>query len=101
LLSFWPKSKRSWKGESAMSKPTFAALERFLLHHGFDVRTIPGSHVLFEHKGAGVHVLVRPYTAEEVVEPATLAYVRRTLDEWGILSRTRFDERLNEQSLAV
>jgi hypothetical protein len=56
--------------------------------------------MLFEHPGAHVHITLRPYEAEETVEPAALAYVRRTLDEWGILDKERFEEELRERSLA-
>jgi predicted RNA binding protein YcfA (HicA-like mRNA interferase family) len=83
-----------------MSKPTFAALERLLLQLGFQARPVSGSHVLFEHAGAGVHVLLRPHSAEEPVEAAVLAYVRRTLNEWNILDREKFDEELRQRSLA-
>ena len=83
-----------------MSRLTFAALEGFLRQLGFQARSVPGSHVVFEHPGAAVHVLLRPYRPEEEVEPAALAYVRRTLDEWGILDRARFDDELRQRSLA-
>ncbi len=43
--------------------------------------------------------MLRPYEQEEPVEPAALAYVRRTLDEWGILDRERFEEELRQRSL--
>jgi len=83
-----------------MSRPTFAAVEGLLVQVGFQRRSSPESHVLFEHPGAGVHVLLRPYQADEPVEAPALAYVRRTLDEWGILERGRFDEELRQRSLA-
>lgn len=63
-----------------MSNPPFAALERLLHELGFQERLVSGSHLLLEHPGAGVHIVLRPYRAEEAVEPAALAYVRQTLD---------------------
>lgn len=84
-----------------MSDPTFAALECLLHELGFQARSVPGSHLLFEHSGAGVHIVLRPYRAEETVEPAALAYVRRTLDAWGLLDRERFDDELRQRSLTV
>src|SRR6266540_1218066 len=87
-------------GESTMFKPSFAALERLLIHLGFQARSVPESHLLFEHPGANVRIMLRPYKAEEPVEPAALAYVRRTLDEWGILDRDRFEEELRQRSMA-
>lgn len=83
-----------------MSNPTFATLERFLLDLGFHSRTIPGSHILFQHPRADAQVALRLYRPEEEIDPVRLAYVRHTLDTWGILSRDEFDERLRNHSLA-
>jgi hypothetical protein len=83
-----------------MPKATFAALERLLVQLGFQASSVPGPHLLFEHAAADVHIILRPYKAEELVDPVALAYVRRTLDEWGILDRERFEEELQQRSLA-
>jgi predicted RNA binding protein YcfA (HicA-like mRNA interferase family) len=82
-----------------MSRITFANLKQFLLHLGFSASSVPGSHFLFEHSGANVNIMLRLYQPEELVNPAALAYVRRILDEWGILDREQFEDQLRQQSL--
>jgi predicted RNA binding protein YcfA (HicA-like mRNA interferase family) len=83
-----------------MCETTIASLERFLIHLGFSVSRVEGSHVLFEHAGANARIVLRLYKPDDDVEPAALAYVRRTLDEWGILNREQFDDQLRQRSLA-
>jgi predicted RNA binding protein YcfA (HicA-like mRNA interferase family) len=83
-----------------MSSAPFANLEQLLLRLGFARISVPGSHLLFEHTGADVRVLLRPYGPEEQVDAAALAYVRRTLDAWGILDKEQFEDQLRQRSLA-
>jgi predicted RNA binding protein YcfA (HicA-like mRNA interferase family) len=83
-----------------MSNPTFATLERFLHQLGFNTSSVPGSHIVFEHPSVGVRIVLRPYQLEDTVEAAALGYVRRTLDEWGILARERFEDELRQRSRA-
>jgi hypothetical protein len=83
-----------------MCKSTFATLEQILLQLGFEVRTIPESHVLFEHRKVDVHLILPLYKPNEVVAPRNLAYVRHTLDAWGIMARDQFEEQLRQRSLA-
>ena len=83
-----------------MSKPTFAVLKSFLEQLGFETRIVPGSHILFANAEANVRIVLRLYDDGDRVEPSGLAYVRHTLDEWGILERESFDEQMRERSLA-
>lgn len=83
-----------------MSEATFASLEQLLVQLGFTRPSVAGSHILFEHPGAKVSIALRPYQPDETVELTALAYVRRTLDEWGILGRDRFEDQLRQRSLA-
>ena len=83
-----------------MYKPTFAVLRSFLDQLGFEMRIIPGSHILFTNTEVNVRIMLRLYEDGDKVEPAGLAYVRHTLDEWGIMEREQFDEQMRERSLA-
>ena len=83
-----------------MVKPTFAVLRSFLDRLGFEMRIVPGSQDLFSRSEANVRMMFRPYEDGDEVEPAGLAYVRHTLDEWGIMEREQFDEQMRVRSLA-
>lgn len=83
-----------------MAKPTFAALDQVLRGLGFTSRVVPGSHVLFELPQPGSRIALRLYQPNEPVDGANLAYVRSTLDDWGLLSGEEFDQRLLELSAA-
>ena len=63
-----------------MSKPSFAVLKSFLDQLGFEMRIVPGSHVLFSNQEANVRIMLRLYEDGDRVDPAGLAYVRHTLD---------------------
>ena len=83
-----------------MYKPTFAVLRSFLDQLGFEMRIIPGSHILFTNTEVNVRIMLRLYEDGDKVEPAGLAYVRHTRDEWGIMERDQFDEQMLERSMA-
>ena len=83
-----------------MYEPTFAVLKSFLDQLGFELRIVPGSHILFSHPDVNVRIMLRLYEEGDKVEPSGLAYVRHTLDEWGIMEREQFDEQMRERSLA-
>src|SRR4051812_5041490 len=72
-------------GENAVIKTTFATLDNLLLELGFRHSPAPGRHLLYEHPEADVFIALRPYQPDERVGAASLAYVRHTLDTWGIL----------------
>ena len=83
-----------------MYKPTFAVLRSFLDQQGFEMRIIPGSHILFTNTEVNVRIMLRLYEDADKVEQAGLGYVRHTLDEWGIMERDQFDEQMRERSMA-
>jgi predicted RNA binding protein YcfA (HicA-like mRNA interferase family) len=84
-----------------MSKPTtFAHLQGFLQGLGFQSKLIPGSHLYFQHPECGALIVLRLYRSEEEVSITDLALVRRVLDDYGIVDRERFDQLLQEKSLA-
>lgn len=82
-----------------MSNPTFGDLRKALLEIGFQM-TAAASHVLFEHGPARARLILQPFEEAERVDAATLAVVRRNLDERGILGRDRFEDWLRQRSLA-
>jgi hypothetical protein len=83
-----------------MPECTFAELRDILLGLGFQMRGGAGSPVVFDHASASGRIIMESFADKDVVDPATLAVVRRNLDERGILSRARFDELLAKRSLA-
>ena len=83
-----------------MVEPTFAILRSFLDQLGFEMRIIPGSHILFTNTEVNVRIMVRLYEDADKVEQAGRGYVRHTLDEWGIMERDQFDEQMRERSMA-
>ncbi|HWG47488.1 MAG TPA: hypothetical protein VN688_32295 [Gemmataceae bacterium] len=82
-----------------MSEPTFGDLRQVLLGLGFQENPSP-SRVRFEHARTDTIVLLRPYAADDVVDPAALFAVRRLLDERGVVGREEFDTLLRTRSLA-
>lgn len=83
-----------------MTQPTFGAFREVLLGLGFQDRSVPGSHVRLEEARSDTVVLLRAYRDEEPMDAATLAGIRRILDEKGVVSRDRFDDLLQRCSLA-
>jgi hypothetical protein len=83
-----------------MNGPTFATIQRILVDLGFQVRSVPGSHVLFERPGTDTWVLLRPYQDDDVVWGPNVVGIRELLDAKGILPAERFDELVKERSLA-
>ena len=79
---------------------TFAKLDQLLQSLGFTVTRVPTSHILYEHAASGAALVLRLFDAEEVVSPGTLAVVRRTLIDNGLIDRARWDDLLRERSLA-
>jgi predicted RNA binding protein YcfA (HicA-like mRNA interferase family) len=83
-----------------MSNYSFADLRQILLDLGFQMKLVPGSHIVFEHDPAHARLVLEPFADGEKVDLATLAVVGRNLDERGILPRARFEELLRERALA-
>ena len=84
-----------------MSSPiSFSCLARVLGGLGCQHTTVTGSHVSFEHAPSGALIVLRPYTDDETVSPTDLAVARRTLDEFGVISRDQFASLLRDEALA-
>lgn len=83
-----------------MTEATFADVRDILLGLGFRMRGGQGTPAVFEHGPTGGRIVLDAFSDGDVVDPATLAVVRRHLDERGILPRARFEELLAKRSLA-
>lgn len=79
---------------------TFAALDRFLHGLGFTQRSVPESHILYEHPESGAVVVLRPFERDEDVGTTTLGLVRRVLDEFGVMDRRVFDDAIRRKPVA-
>jgi predicted RNA binding protein YcfA (HicA-like mRNA interferase family) len=69
---------------------TFGDLDRLLGDLDFSRILVRGSHVAYEHSG-GALLMFPPHRANEKVDPKTLLVVRKTLDEFGLMERERFE----------
>jgi hypothetical protein len=83
-----------------MPKVTFADLKDLMEQLEFDTIVVPGSHVSFVDRHSGRPFILRSYEDNDTVDPAGLAYVRSTLDAWGIFDREDFDEHMRKRTLA-
>ncbi len=84
-----------------MNEPiTFTSLNQFLHSLSFTERSVPESHILYEHPASGAVIVLRPFERDEEVGPATLGLVRRVLDEFGVLDRRIFDDAIREKPVA-
>jgi hypothetical protein len=75
---------------------TYGDLFQILQSIGFVERSIPNSHVGYRHAQSDTLILLAPHTADEVAKPIDLKYVRRVLDEKGLLDGKEFDRRIIE-----
>ena len=80
-----------------MTQPTYGTFREVLLGLGFADHSVPGSHVRLEQAKSDTVVLLRAYRDEEPMDLATLAGIRRILDEKGVISRDRFDHLLHQR----
>lgn len=87
-------------GETALHGPTYATIRRILLDLGFQARSVPGSHVLFEQPGTDIWVLLRPYQDDDIVWGPNIVGIRELLEAKGLLPGERFDELVKDHSLA-
>jgi predicted RNA binding protein YcfA (HicA-like mRNA interferase family) len=74
---------------------TFGDLDKLLGNLDFTKIVVRGSHVTYEHS-SGALLMVPPHRANEKLDPKTLVVVRKTLDEFGIMERERFESLSHE-----
>jgi hypothetical protein len=75
---------------------TYAQLSEILFDLGFVQHTVPDSHCDFRHAGTNTIILLAPHLPEDSVTPLDVKYVRRVLDEKGLLEAKDFDRRIAE-----
>jgi predicted RNA binding protein YcfA (HicA-like mRNA interferase family) len=75
---------------------TYGNLSRILMDLGFAKHDIPGSHVGYEHSGSGTIILLAAHTSKQMARMIDVKYVRRVLDEKGLLDGKEFDRRITD-----
>lgn len=76
---------------------TFGDLDRLLCDLDFSRLLVRGSHVTYEHP-VGALLMFPPHRANEQVDAKTLIVVRKTLDEFGLMERERFEDLAHKHS---
>ena len=77
-------------------KVTFGDLHRLLEESGFEPVSVNGPYILFEHANSGALQAFRAHRANEIVDPMTLASVRKTLVGFGFIEENEFDKAVRE-----
>jgi predicted RNA binding protein YcfA (HicA-like mRNA interferase family) len=77
---------------------TFGDLDRLLADLAFTKVVVRGSHVAYEHP-SGALFMSPPHRTDEKVDQKTEIVVRKTLDEFGLMEREQFEERLCKHCL--
>ncbi len=77
-------------------KIAFADLHRLLTNCGFVRTPANGPYTVFKHEASGALQAFRSHRASELVDPMTLASVRKTLVEFGFMDEGAFKEALRE-----
>jgi hypothetical protein len=77
-------------------KITFGDLHRLLIENGFEQTSVNGPYVVFEHDASGALQAFRAHRATELVDPMTLASVRKTLLGFGFMDEDEFEQTVQE-----
>jgi predicted RNA binding protein YcfA (HicA-like mRNA interferase family) len=73
---------------------TYGDLSQIVRDVGFTDETAPGSHTVYRHARSDTLILLAPHAAGEVARPIDVKYIRRVLDEKGLLDGEEFDRRI-------
>ena len=73
----------------------YERLRRLLLDLGFVPTTVPGSHVVFRRPGSKSTLVLPPLARGDGVDAPTLAAVRKSLAENGLMPAAAFASALN------
>ena len=77
---------------------TFAALRQLLIGLGFTEKSVPHSHLVFEHQPSGTVLVLPPYRLREKVWEPNLVAVQKRLVDNGILAEHAFEDLLHKAS---
>lgn len=77
-------------------KITFGDLHRLLEDCGFAQTPANGPYAVFKHEASGALQAFRSHRRSELVDPMTLASVRKTLVEFGFMDEADFKEAIRE-----
>ncbi len=75
-------------------KLTYAQLGEILFDLGFVEHAVPKSHCDYRHEDTKTIILFAPHSPDDTVKPLDVKYVRRVLDETGLLDAKVFDQRI-------
>jgi hypothetical protein len=75
---------------------TYGQLSQVLLDLGFVEQTVPQSHTRYCHQESETVILLAAHAPEAAARPFDVKYVRRVLDETGLLDAREFERRLAE-----
>jgi hypothetical protein len=78
---------------------TFATLRQFLIGLGFAEKTVPHSHVVFEHEPSGTVLVLPLYRPRDKVWEPNLVAVRKRLVDNGVIAGHAFEDLLHETSV--
>jgi hypothetical protein len=81
-------------------KITFGDLHQLLEEHGFARTPANGPYAVFKHEASGALQAFRTHRAAELVDPMTLASVRKTLVEFGFMDEDDFKASVREAAAA-
>jgi hypothetical protein len=73
-------------------KITFGDLRRLLEERAFDQVRVDGPYVVYKHELSGALQAFRSHRPGEVVDPMTLASVRKTLVGFGFMEEDEFEQ---------
>jgi predicted RNA binding protein YcfA (HicA-like mRNA interferase family) len=79
-----------------VEKLTYGDLHQVLIDLGFVANRVPDSHVSFRHEPSDTVILMALHASTEATKPIDVKYVRRVLDERGLLAGAEFDRQIGE-----
>jgi hypothetical protein len=72
-------------------KITFGDLRHLLKECAFDRIPVDGPHIVYKHESSGALQAFRAHRPAELVDPMTLASVRKTLVGFGFMEEDEFE----------
>ncbi len=72
-------------------KITFGDLRHLLKECDFDQVSVDGPHIVYKHEASGALQAFRAHRPGELVDPMTLASVRKTLVGFGFMDEEEFE----------
>jgi hypothetical protein len=80
-------------------KITFGDVRHLLAEYEFNQVQVEGPYIVYKHEPSGALQAFRAHRRAELVDPMTLASVRKTLVEFGFLKEGEFEEAVREAAV--